>query len=134
MSFNGDINKFRQKVDKIATDIFRGTSVDLMSRVVVRTPVDQGTARGNWFATINSPSKEVDESIKDKNGTKSIGRAKRASQKAKLGNSIYLINNLPYIKLLEDGNHSPQAPNGMVKVTVTEFENIVEANARKHKR
>ena len=133
MSFNGDIDKFQQKVNKIATDIFRGTSIDILTRVVRRTPVDQGTARGNWFATINAPSKEIDEKIKDKNGAKSIGRVKGITRNAKLGNSIYLINNLPYIKGLEDGTGTDQ-PSGMVKVTVAEFKNIVDANARKNKR
>jgi len=133
MSFDGDINKFRQKVDKVATGIFRGTSIDVLTRVIIRNPVDQGTSRGNWFTTINSPSKEIDEKIKDKNGARSIGRAKGITRSVKLGNSIYLINNLPYIKRLEDG-YSVQRPNGMVKVTVAEFKNIVDANARKHKR
>ena len=133
MTFSSDIDKFRQKVEKVSTDIFRGTSIDLLVRIIKRTPVDQGTARGNWMTTINVPSNEVDESIKDKNGNKAIGRATGTVKKAKLGNRIYLINNLPYIGPLEDG-HSDQRPTGMVKVTVTEFENVVKANARKHKR
>ena len=132
MTFSADINKFKEKVDKVSTDIFRGTALDVMTRVIKRTPVDQGTARGNWMATINSPSKELNEKVKDKSGAKAIGLAKRTAEKAKLGNRIYLINNLPYIKPLEDG-HSDQRPAGMVKVTVTEFENIVNANARKNK-
>ena len=133
MTFSDDIGKFNDKVDKIATDIFRGTSIDLLTRIIRRTPVDEGTARGNWMTTINTPSKDVDKSIKDKEGGKAISRATKTAKKAKLGNSIYLINNLPYIGALENG-HSDQRPEGMVKVTVTEFENIVKVNARKSKR
>jgi len=133
MSFNGDIDKFRQKVEKISTDIFRGTSLDLLTRIIKRTPVDTGRLRGNWMATINSPSKTIDEKVKDKSGAKAIGSAKGTVNNAKLGNSIFLINNLPYAGVIEDG-YSDQRPEGMVKVTVAEFENIVKANARKHKR
>lgn len=154
MSFNGDIEKFRQKVDKIATDIFRGTAIDAFSRIVKRTPVGNpsawdnpglwrslgfvegsyvgGRLRGNWQMKINSQPKDVVDKA-DKNGGKTIIAAKGTVTKVKLGDSIFIINNLPYAGVVEDGR-SKQAPHGMVKVTVAEFKNVVDANARKHKK
>ena len=154
MTFSSDIGKFRQKVEKVSTDIFRGTVLDIFSRVVKRTPVGNpstwdnpglwrslgfvgegyvgGQLRGNWQIQINTkPKGEIDN--KDKSGAKAIRLGSGTINKAKLGDTIFLINNLPYAGVIEDGR-SKQAPAGMVKVTVTEFENIVNANARKNKR
>ena len=123
MSFNSDIKKFNTRFDKAATNIFRGTALGLFGKVILRTPVDTGRLRGNWFASINRPSKQVDGSAEGYEG---------AVFKAKLGDSIYLVNNLPYAKVIEDGS-SAQAPQGMVKGVVIEFNRVVKANARKYK-
>ena len=123
MSFSSDIKKFNSRFDKAATNIFRGTALGLFGKVILRTPVDTGRLRGNWFASINRPSKQVDGSAEGYEGV---------VFKAKLGDSLFLVNNLPYAKVIEDGS-SAQAPHGMVKVTVAEFQRVVKANARKHK-
>ncbi|MNT90915.1 hypothetical protein D3C72_2319290 [compost metagenome] len=46
-----------------------------------------------------------------------------------VGQMAYLINNLPYAIPLEFG-HSNQAPNGMVRVTIARFQQIVEQAIR----
>jgi len=124
MSFSSDIAKFNKKFDKAAANIFRGTALGLFGKVVLRTPVDTGRLRGNWYASINSPSKKVDGSEEGYEGI---------VYRAKLGDSIFLVNNLPYAKVIEDGTHSQQAPHGMVKVTVAEFQRVVKQHLRKHK-
>ena len=123
MSFNSDIKKFNSRFDKAATNIFRGTALSLFGKVIQATPVDTGRLRGNWFASINRASKQVDGSAMGYEGV---------VFKAKLGDSIYLVNNLPYAKVIEDGS-SQQAPQGMVKGVVIEFNRVVKANARKYK-
>ena len=123
MSFSNDIKKFKEKTEKAATNIFRGTALGLMNKIVLRTPVDTGRLRGNWFPTINRASDQIDGNSEGRENT--AGRAK-------LGDSIFFINNLPYAQVIEDGS-SKQAPAGMVKVTVAEYQSIVKENARKHK-
>ena len=123
MSFWKDIDAFSKKVDKAATNIFRGTALSLLGKIIQRTPVDTGRLRGNWFSSINSPIVQIDGSGEGINTT---------VVRAKLGDSIYMVNNLPYAKVIEDGS-SEQAPSGMVKVTVTEFKHVVAAQARKNK-
>ena len=117
MSFTGQIKKFNRKAEKAATMIFRGTSLSLFEKIVRRTPVDTGRARGNWMAGINRPSS-------DSPGYESV------VARARLGDSLFLTNNLPYIGVLENGS-SEQAPHGMVAVTVTEFRQVVSMEARK---
>ena len=125
MSFSSDIAKFNKNFDKVSTNIFRGTTLSLFGSIVLRTPVDTGRLRGNWYASLNRPSKKVDGSAEGYEPT---------VFSAKLGDSIYLVNNLSYAKVIEDGDHSDQAPHGMVKVTVAEFQRVVKQNVRKYKR
>jgi len=124
MSFDKDIANFTNKTEEAATKIFRGTALSLLGKIIKRTPVDTGRLRGNWFSSINAPIKKVDGSSEGYSSTVA---------KAKLGNTIFFVNNLPYAQVIEHGDYSEQAPNGMVKVTVAEFESVVKANARKHK-
>lgn len=121
MSFDKDIAKFSKKTEEAATKIFRGTSLSLFGKIVKRTPVDTGRLRGNWFSSINvKPS-----------GSHNAGYEGTVN-KVKLGDSVYFTNNLPYANVIENGSSS-QAPNGMVRVTIAEFEHIVAMNARKYR-
>lgn len=129
MSFSGDIRRFNAKVEKAANAIFRGTSLNLFSKVVKRSPVLTGRFRANWITQINSAPSET-TSKTDKSGSKAIRDANNTITRAKLGDSIFLVNNLPYAQVLEDGR-SDQAPFGMVKVTVAEFKQAVAAEAKK---
>jgi hypothetical protein len=131
MSFSGDIRKFNSKVDKAATAIFRGTSLDLFAHVVRRSPVRTGRFRGNWQAEINKPAKGIKRTL-DKSGASAIRSAKNATGKVRLGESVFLVNNLPYSIKLERGS-SDQAPRGMVRVTVRAFKRMLARRARKHK-
>lgn len=124
MSFGKDVEKFADKVEKAALAIFHGTSLDLFGKIVKRTPVDTGRLRGNWYATINTPSNQIDSG--DQNRQQIVSNAK-------LGESVFFVNNLPYASQIENGS-SAQAPSGMVKVTITEFETIVSRNARKNRK
>jgi len=105
------------KMKKVAIEIFR--------RIILKTPVDTGQARNNWFTTINTPSTDMTEEI-DKSGQKAIKDmvAKVLETKFTDKQIVYISNNLPYIDVLENGS-SDQAPSGMVKTTVAEFGSIV---------
>jgi hypothetical protein len=129
MTFSGDIGKFNNKVEKAANAIFRGTALDLARRLIIRTPVDQGYARGGWGVRINGIPADVKNNA-DKTGQRTIESANAEISKAKIGDSIFIVNGVEYIGPLENG-HSDQRPNGMLKVTVTEYQNIVKMQARK---
>lgn len=160
MSFSSDLKKFNQKVEDRAEKVFRGTSLALYQGVMKRTPVGDpdnwvawdkrtgtykpyelvygypegyigGTARGNWQTDINkAPAGVIDD--QDKTGAKGRAKAKTETMRAKIGDSIFIVNNLPYIQRLEDG-WSGQAPQGMVKVTTNQFNRIVNRQAKKLK-
>jgi len=128
MSFSDDIKKWTEKTEKAATFVFRGTALDIFSKVILRTPVDTGRLRGNWQCTSNSlASGEINGT-----GQQSLSKVKTTTGKAKLTDTLYLVNNLPYAGVIEDGS-SDQAPQGMIKVTVLEYQNIVKENVRRNK-
>jgi hypothetical protein len=149
------VRRYADKTGESLEQIVYVTITDLSRRVIQRTPVGNpslwlhnsgskespsyvnflshrnapagytgGQAKGNWFASIGSPSKEIDRSIRAKNASAPINRD-AAIRRAAAGNIYYLSNNLPYIRALEFG-WSTQAPAGMARVTVSEFQQILQ--------
>lgn len=128
MSFQSEIKEFRRKVEKAADLVFRGTALEIFSKVVKRTPVKTGRLRGNWQCEINAiPIGEVDSTP-----AQALTKIVKITGQMKFTDSIYLINNLPYVEVIENGS-SEQAPQGMVKITVAEFRDTVAKNAAKVK-
>ena len=95
-----------------------------------KTPVLTARARGNWIATLGSPSSEVGNhlnagvsltGVPPTSVEKGMGKAiKQKLEGLPLGSSTaYIANNLDYIGLLEDGSISKKsAPNAMVQQTI----------------
>jgi len=131
MSFNKDIEAFKNKAEKAASAIVRGSFLAIVGKIIVRTPVDTGRLRGNWITTVNNPSTRQ-LSDKDKSGRKAVGFAKETSKAFKLGESLFMVNNLPYVGPIENGS-SQQAPSGMVKVSILGLQGVVSALARKNR-
>ena len=129
MSFLSDIRKFNSNTEEAATEIVRGTALTLFGKVILRTPVLTGRARANWQASIQRPANGVVDK-NDKSGRAAMADAKSTVGKMRLGESILLVNNLDYIGDLENGT-SKKSPEGMVKVTVAEFQQVVSREARK---
>lgn len=84
-----------------------------------------GRFKGNWQITVGSPPSDEIDRI-DKNGGLTI-----AVESAKLDNftaglPIFITNKLPYGQRLEYEGWSKQAPAGMVRISIAEFQNIVD--------
>ena len=87
-----------------------------------------GRLRGNWQVGLNStPNGEVDR--EDASGGTTIGRGNAVIAGHRGDGSIFISNNLPYAQAVE-GGHSKQAPAGMVRVTVAQFQRIVKGQLR----
>lgn len=115
-NFAIDLTKFGDVTDKQALMIFQEIAIELDTRIVLGTPVDEGRARGNWFPTLNSPSTVTSDNT-DKSGAAAIAAVQSTAKGSKLGDTIWMSNNLPYILPLENG-HSGQAPEGMVDLNL----------------
>lgn len=79
--------------------VYVDSCVELSNRVKEATPVDTGRARQSWSSNGNPL----------------------------LGTTYRFTNNLEYIVPLEYG-HSPQAPGGMLRINVRNWNSIVRAN------
>lgn len=129
MSFTSDIEKFKDKVEVATEKTFRGSILEIFASIIRRTPVKTGRARGNWQASLN---RYANLAIFAK-PVAAITRARTTASKAKTSDTVYMVNNLPYIKELEEGS-SLQAPAGMVRVTIAEWKRIVAKQARANKK
>ncbi|MEN5036889.1 hypothetical protein [Pseudomonas sp. TWI929] len=90
-----------------------------------------GRFRGNWQFSIDSPATgELD--VVDRSGNETIAQLKAQVAALTIGQTAYIVNNLPYAIPLEYG-HSTQAPRGMVRVTLDRFQGIVEEAIRNNK-
>lgn len=105
--------------------VVSGAALTIDQVAVLTTPVDTGRARGNWILTINSPATNADQE-NDKPGYATISKAEAAVRSYKIGDIIYIANNVEYIVPLNEG-HSPQRrPPGMVELAMAEGRKYVE--------
>jgi hypothetical protein len=119
--FNASIGRFAEKdVPRAVQDATMKLGLQALRGVVLKTPVDTGRARGNWFTTLTQPSARVSDNT-DPSGREAIQRGTGTITSVQPFGKIWITNNLPYIQPLEDG-HSGQAPNGMVATTVAEIQ------------
>lgn len=129
-SFKVQLDKAIKQVENITLETFRLSVNEAFVSVVNNTPVDTGAARNSWFTNLGNSNGGEGARSGDRSGGASINAIYATTEKARLGDSILLYSNLPYIELLEDGALSEQAPNGMVKLAVAAWPQIVARNSR----
>jgi hypothetical protein len=147
--FNAEVRKFTKRLTRDELVLFhKKIHLEALRRVVLKTPVDTGRARGNWQTTLGTPADgEVDRLDKRGGGViASEGLGKLTLLRA--FSTSWLTNNVPYIEVLERGlypnpvkfgsyvprrrggrrhvirsagGYSKQAPNGMLAVTLAEL-------------
>lgn len=113
---------------------FKKLTLEIMSRIVLKTPVDTGRARANWFVGNGTPNRRTDQLV-DPSGVSTIAFGQSAIMGIKVdGQTIYVTNSLPYIRRLEYEGWSQQAPAGMVRVTLAELSGVARQIANEVKR
>ena len=104
--------------------VVRKIEIDLFGRVIARTPVDTGRAKGNWQVSNDAPNETTIDRL-DKDGMAATDSAIDAVMHLPTGHVTYLTNALPYAGVLEYGS-SKQAPAGMVRLSAREFADAVQ--------
>ena len=131
MSFALDVSKFVEKAKKNPEKAMRQVSIKLFSAIIKASPVDTGRFRMNWMASGSAPSSGTTDAT-DKSGNIAIGNATSFVLKATDWREFTLTNNLPYAQRLEYG-WSQQAPQGMVRINVSRFQQLINEEANKVK-
>lgn len=111
-----DLDAFLRSATLEAT---KKVAMELLSRVVMKSPVDTGRFRGNWTVSLNAPDISVTDGV-DPSGGATIARGSSVITGMREPQVVYVSNNLPYAQRLEEGS-SKQAPAGMVAVTLAEL-------------
>lgn len=118
------MDRLAQRYGKRLEDVVRQTTLQLFQAIDERSPVDTGRFRGNWQVSYGSPLSSPIERL-------APGGAGEPSKALSLpvGGTVYMSNALPYAQRLEYG-WSKQAPLGMVRRTVAEFNEYVKRALR----
>ena len=138
-SFQADLRRFAEATKRNLNDTVRAVVLELGTRIVQRSPVDTGRFRGNWQIAAGGPDIRTNEPF-DKQALGSapsattFDRWKGEVNAATIGSTFYITNSLPYARKLEYEGWSQQAPSGMVRVTVTEYEQIIRQAIAKAKK
>lgn len=67
-----------------------------LERLVRKTPVDTGRARGNWTVSLGTPTARHQENTFDKEGAVTIARGKSRIRASRPGQSIHIENAVKY--------------------------------------
>jgi hypothetical protein len=143
-----EFERIQAAINKRMLLVYKAIVLETHKRIVMRTPVDTGRARGNWMIdTKNTDEVSLDT---DKSGSKTVKKGKSFADKLTMDDKTWIINNVHYIGILENGGYpnppkkgswvkgkgyvikssggfSKQAPHGMVKVTMAEMKVLIPA-------
>lgn len=127
-----DFKALSVSMRKIAADVQKNTDkrkrltgLVIGSELVNETPVDEGRARSNWQASNSSPiNNQIPAYVPGKNGAtksentqKALDQIKQSIDKNQENQSIFIVNNLPYIEPLNQG-HSAQVSPGWIERSI----------------
>lgn len=143
MSFTADLSRFVNKAKSNVDQVVRVVVIDLGTRIIMRNPVGDtkywktkyppkgyvgGRSRANWQYNFGQMPTSVLEVV-DTTGAATTRSLTSGVLGAPAAGIHWIANNVDYIKALEEG-WSRQAPNGMVGVTLVEFQTVVSQAAR----
>lgn len=140
-TFKLQLGDFAKKAGERADQIVGRVVVNIASRLDMRSPVGDATYwkhkpppgyvggrfRGNWQLGVEIIPQGETGRI-DPSGAATLGAIVSEIPTKAAGLRFFLVNNVPYAQALEDG-HSRQAPQGVVGLTVVEFQGIVAESA-----
>lgn len=143
MSFTLDVRAFCEKAKKNPEIVMRSVSLKLFSAIIKASPVDTGRFRMNWQASGPTPASTTVAGF-DTTGEKAISAVSEFTTSASYWQEFTLSNNLDYAAVIEfggypgsgpntTGGYSKQAPSGVVRVNITRFQSLLDAEAAKVK-
>jgi hypothetical protein len=135
--FNSEIDKFVKTIPDMVTTLQKKIVLEALKRLVEKTPVDTGRARGNWQVAIDAAA-EGQLIVTDKEGIATVEKGLSVLTNLPPYSVVWISNNVDYIEFLEYGTsrgptakltsegRSTQAPEGMLAITVEELQVMFE--------
>lgn len=118
--FNAELTASEKKIHGDFKKFYKQVIAELFKRIVLRTPVDTGRARGNWQIEFGGPAQGVLEVV-DKEGGATISKEIAKLSDIPVFSLVHITNNIEYISILEYEKRSSQSPEGMVEISLTEL-------------
>jgi hypothetical protein len=145
-SFSLDLTRFARKVAGAGGNtrlVVKKVVLDVSSSIVIKTPVGDpstwkdpappgyvgGRARGSWQYAQGAPLEQEPGGV-DPTGQASINRVRAGVETGDAACEHYITSTVPYMRRLEYDGWSTQAPNGMVRITVEEFQRFINDAVR----
>lgn len=135
--FTLSLQAFVEQTQRNADTVIREATFSLLNSILQRSPVDTGRFRGNWNVGVDTPNRATNDKIYPGGSPQARGAAAAADSLERAGavlasftsgEQIWLSNGLPYAIELEYG-HSKQAPSGIVRVSILEYQQYLERAA-----
>lgn len=138
-SFKLQVAAFAAKAKDRANLVVKKVLFDLATSLVEKSPVGDGKYwinpppkgyvggrfRANWQFAEGSPDKSTTLNV-DPSGEATVGRIVADVPADTVGKLFYITNSLPYAQRIEDGWSHRQAPLGVVRLTVLEFQQMID--------
>ena len=119
--FQNRVRKFAKNLPAEKVALFqRRLALEGLARLIDKTPVDTGRARGAWIVTVGQPSMFKPGPGVVISAEQAQSRGAKALGPLSSFDIVYITNNVEYIEKLERGT-STQAPHGMLSSTVAEL-------------
>lgn len=121
--FNRQLDIASKKIHGDFEKFYKQVCLEVLIRIVYRTAVDTGRARGNWQIEIGRAAAGILEVVGDEDGMASfaINNGIQALSNIPPFSIVHITNNVEYIYYLEYDRRSEQFPEGMVEITLTEM-------------
>jgi hypothetical protein len=126
MTFSDGMNRAIVNMQNVSEARVKKVALAAYREINKTSPVDKGTFRANWVASIDTPDRSADLEKTSADVSEAVTTATAViTNGARLGTTVVISNAVPYAGKLEDG-YSPQAPAGVVAPAVTAIKNAIE--------
>ncbi|AXC34262.1 tail completion or Neck1 protein [Escherichia phage Shy] len=127
------LEKKKAEIETAASEAAVFVAVTAVAELAYTTPVDTSKALSSWEVTLDAPSSNVGKahypgekgSTRNASAAETIAQAKAVLANKKPGQKIYITNNQPYIKRLNDG-YSAQQSAGFVERCLAKVRKAVQ--------
>lgn len=136
--FNDKIDRFIKRSPLAVGVVIRKLALELLTRIILKNPVDTGRSRAGWFAAFNAlggqglainiaSSRMGKRKYKSKSAgmdqnavSEGMSKGRFIDRTKDLNPYVEVVNGVNYTIYLEYG-HSKQAPVGMVRISMREM-------------
>lgn len=116
MAWKNPPSKFKKEVRGDINSEAKRIGLKILRSLTVISPVKTGRFKANWIVGIKKRVRSTTTST-DKGGGPTFAKGSPKINSKNLGDTIFISNNLPYAKALNDGS-SQQAPANFVQSAI----------------